>query len=69
MSVTNAKQFHVQALFTGIIPLWETVLLVLLHNTSRPTVSQFLLYLVIPPFGLQLGALGCPSDTNVYDSI
>ena len=36
-------------------PLWATVLLVLLHNTLRPTLSQFLLYLVVPPFGLRLG--------------
>ena len=31
-------------------PSWETVLLALLHNTSRPAVSQYLLYLVVPPF-------------------
>ena len=37
-------------------PSWETVLLALLHNTSRLTVSQFLLYLVVPPFGLRLWA-------------
>src|SRR6218665_75910 len=36
-------------------PSRETVLLALLHNTSRLTVSQFLLYLVVPPFGLRLG--------------
>src|SRR6218665_3344454 len=34
----------------------ETVLLALLHNNFRPTVSQFLLYLVVPPFGLRPGA-------------
>src|SRR6218665_857821 len=37
-------------------PSLETVLLALLHNTSRLTVSQFLLYLVVPPFGLRLRA-------------
>ena len=64
--------------FTGFIfvnesnlrfaPSWETVLVALLHNTSRLTVSQFLLYLVVPPFGLRLGAT-CSPDTNVYDSV
>jgi len=34
----------------------ETVLLALLHNKKRHTVSQFLLYLVVPPFGLWLWA-------------
>jgi len=35
-------------------PSWETVLLALLYNTSRLSVSQ--LYLVVSPFGLWLGA-------------
>ena len=33
--------------------LWETFLLAWLNNTSRPTVSQFLLYLVVLPFGIR----------------
>jgi len=35
--------------------LSETVLLTPLLNTSRPTISQYLLYLVVPLFGLWLG--------------
>ena len=36
----------------GCAPL---ILLDVFHNTSRLTVSQFLLYLVFPPFNLRLG--------------
>ena len=36
-------------------PSWETILLALFHNTSRPTLSQYLLYLVVLPFALRLG--------------
>jgi len=36
--------------------LWKSVLLALLHTTLRPTVSQYLLYVVFLSFGLRLGA-------------
>jgi len=51
------------------IALRETVLLALLHTTSRPTVSRFLLYLVFAPtLGLRHKVVDL-WHADFYDSI
>jgi len=56
----------VRASYSRSIPSWEAVLMALLHNTSRLTVSQLPLYLVVHPSVFGSGPLGCSPETYVY---